>query len=82
MQKEVEKIIADKYKEVTCLKDHNEKLLTQIKKFNKDKKLLESEVQQFIEKEASKSSVVQVEEKGTNADLVNITTQENDKSDE
>jgi len=43
---------------------------------------LESEVQQFIEKEASKSSVVQVEEKGTNADLVNITTQENDKSDE
>ena len=51
----------------------------QIKKIKKDKKKLENELQHFIEKETSKSLDVQVEEKRTNIDLVNVTTQENEK---
>lgn len=77
MQKDVEKIIANKNEEITHLKDHNEKLFMQTKKLTKDKKLLESKIQQFIE-EASKSLDVQVEEKWMKIDPVNITTQEND----
>jgi len=80
MQKEVDKITVEK-EEVSQLRDHSEKLLTQIKKLKKDKKLLGNKGQQLAEKEASKSSNVeiQVEEK-TNNDPVNMTTQEEDKS--
>jgi hypothetical protein len=49
----------------------------QIKKLKNDKRSLENKLEQ-IQKEASKSSgeKIQVEEKGTNTDPVNITTQE------
>lgn len=78
MQREVDKITADKNEEVSRLKDHSEKLLTQIKKLKKDKKSLENKVQHLIQKKASKYSNVeiQVEEK---TDPMNITTQEEDK---
>jgi len=81
MQKEVDKITADKNEEVSRLRDHSEKLLTQIKKLKKDKKLLEKKGQQLVEKKVSKFSNVeiQVEEK-TNIDPVNMTTQEEGKS--
>jgi len=47
-----------------------------IKNVKKDKKSLESKVQQFIEKEASKYSneEIQVEEKGMKTSPMNITT--------
>lgn len=53
----------------------------QIRKLKKDKKSLENKVEQLIEKEASKSSniEIQVEESGMNTDPMNITTHEEDK---
>jgi len=56
------------------LKNHNQNLLVQIKKLKNDKRLLEQ-----IQMEASKAlgEKIQVEEKGTNTNPVNITTQEN-----
>jgi hypothetical protein len=76
--------------ELVCLKVHNQSLLTQIKKLKNDKKLLQNKLEQLTRKEASinketmikpmeleKSSDVkiQVVEKGTNTDPINITTQ-------
>jgi predicted RNase H-like nuclease (RuvC/YqgF family) len=57
------------------LKNHNQNLLMQIKKLMSIKKSLENKLEQFIEREASKSSDVkkQDEEKGTNTDPFNIT---------
>ena len=78
MQREVGKITTDKNEEVSRVKDHSEKLLAQIKKLKKDKKSLENKVQQLIEKEASNVGI-QVDEKTTNTNRVNITTQEEDK---
>ncbi len=76
MQRE-DKITANKNEEVFQLKDHSEKLLTQIKKLNKDKKFLENKVQQLMDKDPSKSSnmEIQVEEKGTNTDPINFRVQ-------
>ena len=74
MQREVDKITIEKNEEVLWLKDHSEKLLTQIRKLKKDKKLLENKVQQLVENKASNVEV-QIEEK-TNIDPVNVTTQE------
>ena len=53
-------------------------MLTQIKKLKKDKKSLESQAQQLIKKEASNVGI-QVDDKTTNIDPVNVTTQEEDK---
>ena len=78
MQKEIDKINVDKNEEVSRFKNHSEKLLSQIKKLKKDKKSLENKVQQLIEKEASNVGI-QVDDKTTNTDRVNMTTQE-DKS--
>ena len=44
LQREVEKIKTNKNEEVARLKDHNDKLLTQIKKLKKDKNSLENKV--------------------------------------
>jgi predicted RND superfamily exporter protein len=62
------------------LKNHNQNLLMQIKKLKSNKKSLENKLEQFIEKEALKSSdeKKQVEEKGTNTDPFNIMTREDD----
>jgi len=63
--------------ELACnLKNHNQTLLTQIRKLKNDKKPLENKLEQFIEKKASKSSVfkIQVVEKGANIDTMDITT--------
>lgn len=62
----------EKNKEISCFKDHSEKLLMKIK-------LLENKGQQFIKKEVSKYSDVeiQVEEKGTNIDVINFISQLN-----
>ena len=81
MQKEVDKIIVDKNEEVSCLKDHSEKLLTQIKKLKNDKKSLKNKLEELITKEVSKflDVTIQGEEKETNTDTVNITTQELEK---
>ena len=80
MQKEVEKFTTNKNEEVSFLKEHNEKLLTQIKKMKKDTKSLENKVQQLVKNESSKPSnvEVQVEEK-TDTNPVNITIQEENK---
>jgi len=56
MQREIDKITTDKNEEVSRLKDHSEKLLTQIRKLKKDKNSLENKLQQLIEKEALNSS--------------------------
>ena len=80
MQKEIEKITTNKNEEVVHLKNHNDKLLTQIKTLKKDKKTLGNKVQQLVEKESSKPTnvKVQVEEK-SNVDPVNVSTKEDDK---
>jgi len=78
MQKEIDKINVDKNEEVSRFKNHSEKLLTQIKKLKKDKKSLEGQVQQLIKKEASNVGI-QVDDKTTNIDSVNVTTQEEDE---
>jgi hypothetical protein len=64
--------------ELLCVRNHNQILLTQIGKLKNDKKLLENNLDQLIQKEASKFSDVkiQVVEKGTNTYLIHITTQE------
>ena len=78
MQNEIDKITIDKNEEVSRPKTHSEKLLTQIKILKKDKKSLEYQVQQLIKKEASNVGI-QVDDKTTNTDSVNVTTQEEDK---
>ena len=75
MQKEIDKINVDKNEEVSQFKNHSEKIVSQIKKLKKDKKSLENKVQQLIEKEASNVGI-QVDDKTTNTDSVNVTTQE------
>ena len=57
MKREVDKITADKNEEVSWLKDHSERLLTQIKKLKKDKKSLAGKLEQLAQK-VSKSPVV------------------------
>ena len=52
LQREVDKITTNKNEKVARLKDHNDKLLTQIKKLKKDKNSLENKVQQLVENEA------------------------------
>jgi hypothetical protein len=76
------KKLSEKEEESSRLKDHNQNLLTQIKKLKNDKKSLENKLEQLIEKEALKSSDVEVQvvEKGTNTDPIHITTQEGAKS--
>ena len=61
MQREVDEITTNNNEEVSRLKDHNNKLLTQIKKLKKDKKSLENKVQQLVQK--------------MNIDPVKVTTQ-------
>ena len=78
MQREIDKITTDKNEEFSWLKDHSEKILTQIKKLKKDKKSLENKVQQLNEKEASNVGI-QVDEKTTKIDPVSNTTQGKDK---
>lgn len=78
MQKEVENIIVEKNEEGTYLKDHNKKLLTQIKKLEDDNNSLKNKFEELIAKEASNYSDVAVKEKVMNIDLVNITIQEYD----
>ena len=78
MQKEIDKITTNKNEEVARLKDHNDKLLTQIKKLKKDKKSLENKVQQLVENKASNVEI-RVEEKETGTNAVNVITQEEDK---
>ena len=53
-------------------------MLTQIKILKKDKKSLENQVQQLIKKEASNVGI-QVDDKTTHTDSMNVTTQEEDK---
>jgi hypothetical protein len=64
--------------ELSCLRNHNQDLLTQIGKLKNNKKLLENKLEQLIKKEALKplDVKIQVVEKGTNIDPINITTQE------
>jgi len=78
MQNEIDKITIDKNEEVSRLKNHSEKLLMQIKILKKDKKSLENQVQQLIKKETSDVGI-QVDDKTTNTNSVNVTTQEEDK---
>lgn len=78
MPNEIDKINVDKNEEVSRFENHSEKLLSQIKKLKKDKKSLENKVQQLIKKEASNVGI-QVDDKTSNTDLVNVTTQEKDK---
>lgn len=63
--------------EVSCIKNHNQNLLTQIKKLKSDTKSLENKLEEFSRKEASISLeiAIQFEEKGTNTDLDNIMNQ-------
>ena len=70
-----------KNQELIRLKKHNQSLLSQIKKLKDDKKSLKNKLEEFLTKEVSKLSDVthQVEDKETNTNLVNITTQEEEK---
>jgi len=80
MQRKVDKITTDKNEEVSRLKDHSRKLLTQIKKLKNNKKSLKDKLEQLTQ-EVLKSPVVtvKVEDKGTNSNQLNVTTQEEDK---
>ena len=75
------KVDESKTKELLRLGNHNQSLLNQTKKLKEDKKALKDKLEQVTREEVSKSPVttVQVENKGTNTDPVNMTTQE-DKS--
>jgi len=62
------------------LRNHNQNLLTQIKKLKSDKKSLNDKLEQLQEKVLKYPVVsVQVEDKRIITDLVNITTQEEEK---
>ena len=63
------------------LRNHNQTLLTQIKKLKNDKKSLNDKLEQ-LQNEVLKSLVVsvQVEDKGINTDPVNITSKEEEES--
>jgi DNA repair exonuclease SbcCD ATPase subunit len=80
--------------ELSHLRVHNQSLLTQIKKLKNDKKSLQNKLEQLTKKEAlinketmtepmelekSPDVKIQVVEKGTNTDPINITTQEDAK---
>lgn len=75
------KVDESKTKELLRLRNHSQSLLNQTKKLKEDKKALKDKLEQVTQEEVSKSPVttVQVENKGTNIDPVNMTTQE-DKS--
>lgn len=77
MWREVGKIVTYKNEEIFHLKNHDEKLLMQMKKLKNNKKSLDNKLKQLIEREASKSSNVkiQVEEKGTIIDPFNLIAQ-------
>jgi hypothetical protein len=91
VQKEFDKVIVDKDEEISCLKNHSQNLIAQIKKLKGKKKSQQETLKQLTNKkslidketmsdpiEIKKSSAVkiQVAEKGTNIDPINITTQE------
>jgi len=82
MQNEIDKVTANRNEEVLRLKDHSEKLLTQIKKLKKDKKSLKDKLEHCIQEEASRSLVVTspVEDKETKTEPINNRTQEEDQS--
>ena len=74
MQNEIDKIIVDRNEEVLRLKNHSEKLLTQIKKLKNDKKSLKDKLEQLTQEVLKSPDVtVEVEDKGTNTDPINIT---------
>ena len=75
------KVDESKTEEILRLRNHNQSLLNQIKKLKVDDKALKDKLEQVTQEEVSKSAAttIQVENKGTNTDPVNMTTQE-DKS--
>ena len=75
-----DKINNSKNEEFLHLRNHHQNILTQVKKLKSVKKLLNVKLEKFTQEEVSKS-LVHVEEKNTNPDLVNIPTQEKDKLD-
>jgi len=79
---DTKKIEQSENEELARLKNDNKKLLMQIKKLKDDKKSLESKLEQFIRKEALKSSKVKilVVEKWTNTDPIHNTAKEDAKS--
>lgn len=76
-----DKVINSKNEELSRLRNYNQNLLMQIKKLKSDKNLLKDKLEQFNQEEVSKSPIVtvHVENKGTDIDPVNITTQGEDK---
>jgi hypothetical protein len=90
MQKYFDEAIMDKNQEISRLKVHNQKLLTQIKKLTSDKKSLKNNLDQLIKKkslvdketmiepmELDKSSYVNntIMDKGINIDPINLANQ-------
>ncbi len=59
MQNEIDKITVDRNEEALRLKNHREKLLTQIKKLKNDKKSLKDKLEQLTQ-EVSKSPDITV----------------------
>ena len=51
-QKEVEKIVASKDEEITCLKNHSQDLIAQIKKLKRENRSQEESQEEFHQKEA------------------------------
>jgi hypothetical protein len=87
IQKECDKIIIDKDAEICRLKNHNQSLVTQIKKLKNEKKSQKERLEQFYSKEAMTSEEtilepieikklpvkkIQTLEKGINIDLVEL----------
>jgi hypothetical protein len=87
IQKECDKIIIDKDAEICRLKNHNQSLVTQIKKLKNEKKSQKERLEQFYSKEAMTSEEtilepieikklpvkkIQTSEKGINTDLVEL----------
>jgi hypothetical protein len=87
MQKEIDKVIIDKNEEISCLKNHSQNLIAQIKKLKGEKKSQQEMLKQLMNKkslidketmiyptEIKKSSAVQIQvaEKGTSTNPVEV----------
>jgi hypothetical protein len=65
MQKRFDKVLADENKEIFCLKNHSQNMITQIKKLKSENKLQQETLEQITHKES-------MIEKETMANLVEI----------
>jgi hypothetical protein len=81
---DIKDIVKSDNEQNSCLRNHKENLLMQIKNIKNNKKSLENKLKLLIENETSKFSAeqIQVMENGTITDPIHVTAQEAAKSTE